>query len=92
MEDIIRDLIHEVTGLLPEPIVISIKEQLRITEDLDWEVDTAALSAMVLVFMPMSKSKAMTETSWKSYAATRLAHQLPWSGCPKPGTERSSIG
>ena len=37
-----RDLVHEITGLLPEPIVISIKDQLRITEDLDYEVDTAA--------------------------------------------------
>ena len=37
-----RDLTHEISGLLPAPIVISIKDQLRITEDLDYEVDTAA--------------------------------------------------
>jgi isopenicillin N synthase-like dioxygenase len=31
-----------VKGLLPDPVVVSIKSELKITEDLDHEVDTAA--------------------------------------------------
>lgn len=37
-----RDLLHEIKGLLPEPVVISVAAQLKISEDLDHEVDTAA--------------------------------------------------
>lgn len=37
-----RDVLYEVKGLLPEKVVISIEEQLKISEDIDSEVDDAA--------------------------------------------------
>jgi len=37
-----RDLVYEVSGLLPETVVVSIKKELTISEDIDTEVDTAA--------------------------------------------------
>jgi hypothetical protein len=37
-----RDLVYEVKGLLPESVVVSIQKDLRISEDLDTEVDRAA--------------------------------------------------
>lgn len=37
-----KDLVHEISGLLPEPVVVSIATQLKISEDIDTEVDTAA--------------------------------------------------
>jgi hypothetical protein len=38
----VRDILHEVEGLLPERVVFSLKKELKISEDLDREVDTAA--------------------------------------------------
>ena len=40
----VRDIIYELKGLLPEKIVVSVEEQLRISEDMDEEVDGAAKS------------------------------------------------
>jgi len=40
----VRDIVYELKGLLPEKIVLSIEEQLKITEDIDGEVDNAAKS------------------------------------------------
>lgn len=37
-----RDLLYEITNLLPEKVVVSIKKDLHITEDIDTEVDQAA--------------------------------------------------
>jgi hypothetical protein len=37
-----RDLIYEVKGLVPEKVVVSIKKELQISEDIDSEVDKAA--------------------------------------------------
>lgn len=37
-----KDILFEVEGLLPAKVVVSVKEQLKVTEDLDHEVDTAA--------------------------------------------------
>jgi hypothetical protein len=37
-----KDLLYEVEGLLPEKVVISVKDQLKLSEDIDSEVDKAA--------------------------------------------------
>lgn len=37
-----KDIVYEIKGLVPEPVVVSIQKQLSITEDLDSEVDRAA--------------------------------------------------
>jgi hypothetical protein len=37
-----RDIIFEVKGLLPETVSVSIEKELKISEDIDYEVDTAA--------------------------------------------------
>lgn len=37
-----KDILYEVEGLLPKKVVVSVKEQLKLTEDIDTEVDEAA--------------------------------------------------
>lgn len=37
-----RDLVSEIKGLLPEPVVVNIQKSLKISEDMDDEVDKAA--------------------------------------------------
>lgn len=37
-----RDIVYEVSSLLPEPVKISIKKELEISEDIDGEIDKAS--------------------------------------------------
>ena len=37
-----RDITYEIKGLVPESVVVSVQADLRISEDIDHEVDTAA--------------------------------------------------
>ena len=37
-----RDIVYEIVGLVPEKVAMSVAEELTISEDVDFEVDTAA--------------------------------------------------
>lgn len=83
-----RDLIHEVKGLLPEPVAISIKTQLLITEDMDHEVDTAARTFgyyAVLAERAETRYQKMkfAYDEWKATVETRAARERASEGAKK---------
>ena len=39
-----KDIIYEVSGLVPEKVKLSLRAELKISEDIDAEVDTAAIT------------------------------------------------
>lgn len=86
-----RDVIYEVKGLLPEKVVISIEEQLRISEDIDNEVDDAAKNFGYFAILSeradtrLQKMKFAFE-QWQAEVETRAMSERKANG-EKPFTE-----
>jgi hypothetical protein len=86
-----RDLLYEVKGLLPEKIVVSIEEQLRISEDIDTEVDDAAKNFGYFAILSeradtrFQKMKFAFE-QWQAEVETRAMSERKANG-DKPFTE-----
>jgi len=81
----VRDILYEVKGLLPDPVVISLEKQLRVSEDLDEEVDQAA---HIFGYYAVLAEKAETR-----YSKMKFAYEC-WSAEIESRviTERQSLG
>lgn len=75
-----KDILFEVEGLLPKKVVVSVKESLRLTEDMDFEVDTAAGT---FGFYAVLAERAETRyqkmklafESWQAEVESRFLHE-----------------
>jgi hypothetical protein len=80
-----KDLIVEVERLLPEPVVVNIREELSISEDIDTEVDQAASK---FGYYAVLSEKAQTKLDklkfafdvWKAKEEERIATEREYEG------------
>ncbi len=83
-----RDLIVEIADVVPEKVVVNVKEDLSISNDLDHEVDTAARNFGYYAIIAekaesrYQKCKAAFER-WKAMAETNSAREREEEGLKK---------
>lgn len=85
-----KDLVVEVEKLLPEPVVLSIRDELSISEDIDTEVDRASSNfGYYAVLSEMAQTKfdklKFAFETWKAKEEERIATEREYEG-KKPYT------
>lgn len=86
-----RDLTYEIKGLLPEKVVLSIEEQLKISEDIDNEIDDAAKNFGYFAILSERSDTRYQKMKfafdqWQAEVETRAMMERKASG-DKPYTE-----
>lgn len=87
----LKDLLYEIKGLVPDKVVLSLEEHLRISEDLDTEIDVAAKNyGYFAILSEKSESRhqkmKFAFESWQAETETRAAMERKGEG-EKPFTE-----